>query len=131
MLPKRSKFVEFLTRVSIFNTLPETIMNELAKHSHHLVYEPGYIIYSASHADRYLYLIEKGVAVIKYKDKDVQRLGPFEFFGDRSIFGEVTEADRAEAETECCIYRFPEPIIDSILDLIKDELREQSSLKLL
>lgn len=106
-------------------------MNELAKHSHYLVYETGLLVHSVSYADRYLYLIEKGVVVIKHKEKDAQRLGPYEYFGDRSIFGEISEADRAEAETECCIYRIPEPIIDEVLDLIKDELRDGSIQKLL
>ena len=135
MLPVRSKFIEYMGRVDIFSnlyteTVPESILNNLAKHCHHLVYADGSDIFVKS-SDRYIYLIEKGKVIISDKYKKLTELGPYELFGLRNILSMNSKAESAKAFGECIIYRIPEPLIDTLLKDIKEDLRTFASNALL
>ena len=135
MLPTRARFLEVMSEVPIFSKLyveniPEQGLINLAKHCHNLIYADGNDIFVKS-SDRYIYLIEKGKVGIWSKNKKLSDLGPYEIFGIRSIFSMESEAENAKADGECSIYRIPEPLIDTILKDIKEDLRASASNKLL
>lgn len=96
-------------------------MKDLAKHCHNLRYPGGSDIYVKS-SDRYIYVIKTGKVSVVSENRQVGALKQFEYFGARDIFGMETEAKFAKADGECIILRIPEPLIDTLLKDIKEQL---------
>lgn len=105
-------------------------LNDLAKHCHNLKYPNGSDIYVKS-SDRYIYLIKTGKVALASESKVLGELGQFEFFGLRDIFGLQSDAVKAKADGECEIYRMPEPLLDTLLKEIKQDLQSFAANKLL
>ena len=97
------------------------MLNDLGKHCHNLVYPVDRDIYTKS-SDRYIYIIKSGKVRLESEFKKLEVLDQYDFFGARSIFGLQSEAIRAKADSECVIFRIPEPLIDTLLKEIKEEL---------
>lgn len=128
MLPTGSKFTDFIKKILPFRKiyiekLDSEMIKELAKHSTYLTYDSGNEIRIAS-TDRYFYIIEKGKAVALKNGKKVSDLKNSQIFGGRAIFDLEEQADTIRAENECAVYRIPEQVLDTLLKLIKEDLRE-------
>ena len=102
----------------------------LAKHCQRVNYNAGSEVFVQS-TDRYFYLIEQGKIEVSFHGKVVDVLNSFEIFGGREIFGLEMKADKARAETDCVIFRIPEPLIDTLLKGIKQELISLATSKLM
>lgn len=124
----QTKFIEFISEVDIFRmsyleNVKIDILNQLAKHCHQVTYAAGSDLFVPS-TDRYFYLIEQGRVQISLEGKQLAMLHTFDMFGGRDIFGLEAKADKAKAESECVIYRIPEPVIGNLLKDVRDDLKK-------
>ena len=76
-------------------------------------------------------MVKRGKVSVAAESKRIGALNQFDYFGARDIFGMETEARSAKAESECIILRIPEPLIDTLLKDIKQQLIENASNQLL
>jgi signal-transduction protein with cAMP-binding, CBS, and nucleotidyltransferase domain len=99
-------------------------MKELAKHCHYLRYERGSEIHVRVN-DKYFYLVEKGRVTVEGEGKCLEIIEKG-IFGGRDIFGLETRVEKVKVEEDTTVYRVPEPLLETILKDISEELKEAS-----
>lgn len=111
--PNQHLFLDFIATVHLFSSLVRQDKEKMVTCSQHLLYRQGQILLETGHmsAERYVYLIKSGKVAIIADHKEVEMLGPGQFFGEKAIlFDECPTAD-AVAREESEVFRVPETVV--------------------
>lgn len=113
--PNQHLFLDFIATVHIFSSLARKDKETMVTCSQHLLYRQGQILLETGHmsAERYVYLIKSGKVAIVADHREVEMLGPGEFFGEKAILYDECPMADAVAREESEVFRVPETVVMS------------------
>jgi len=100
---------EHLANVSLFNDVPEVVLDEMLAKAATMAFIAGDVIVGEGDSGNALYVILDGEVLIKDIDKDpdviLATLTTGDFFGEMALLGEFTRTANVEAKSSCVLLR--------------------------
>lgn len=106
-----------LARSDLFADLPETALETLAESSSLLRFAPTEAVVSEGETSHALYLVASGEAVVRYKRREVSRIGPGDVFGEIAFMtGSVRTATVRASDQSLEVVEVNEASLRTLLD---------------
>jgi len=134
MIPTHSAFHTLIQQVPVFGishaaSMTEEEQDRIVKASQRIQYPKGEEVISYHHLtmDSYVFLIISGdVRIVSPEGKELARLGPHDYFGERVILYEESPQASARTATNIQVYRLPATALLSLPVELLEALRQRA-----
>lgn len=106
----------FLKDVSLFETLTNSQLAEVARLAEKVDYAPGHVLFNQGDPPDYLYLVRKGKTRVIAGGQELSRLGPGECIGEMGVLAGIERTASIEMIEPCQLLRFDGDDFLALLD---------------
>lgn len=115
---RRSDYLEYLTKVPLFSACSKKDLALVARHSEHLSVPSGTVLTNEGRVEYEFYMIIEGKASVKKKGKEVNVLGPGDFFGELALLDRAPRNATVVAKTDLEVVLLGQREFSALLDLV-------------
>lgn len=116
---KTKNIVEYVHKVSFFQNFTKKQIDEICKISTITKFLKGKVIITEGEIDDTFYIILRGRARIRKKDRDVATVDVGECFGEMACIGGQPRSATVLADSDCIVMKISAPLIDKSSEKVK------------
>lgn len=117
-MARRDDKLRYLSSVPLFSGCSKKDLDLISKHSEHLTVPAGKALTTEGKVGYELFLILEGKAKVTKKGREVNTLGPGDFFGELAVLDRAPRNATVTAETDLDVIMLAQRELSALLDLV-------------